>query len=100
MHAAFGCETFANVPCTNIEFTQFGNELFNYFTNLPMHDKSELHPSSSSGTVGASLPPAAFERPHNEDSMPDTQGSICQSANIKFKCQESCDDGRQFPIVS
>ena len=68
--------------------------------NSLMHDSKNLQPCSSSGTVGASWPPAAFERPHNEDSMPNIQGLISQSANIKFKCQESCDDGRQFPIVS
>ena len=65
-----------------------------------MHDKSELHPSSSSGTVGASLPPAAFERPHNEDSTNCIQGFSNQGANSKFICEESCDDGRQFIIFS
>ena len=89
-----------NIPCTNIEFTQFGYELFNYFTNLLVHDSQNRSPSSSSGTVGASLPPAAFERPHNEDSTNCNQGFSNQRANSKFICEESCDDGRQFIIFS
>jgi len=69
-------------------------------TNLPMRDSKNIHPCSSSGALGASLPPAAFERTHNEDCTTYIQGFTHQGANSKFICKESCDDGRQFIIFS
>ena len=69
-------------------------------TNSPMHESKNMHSGSSSGTVGASLPTAAFERPHNEDCTTYIQGFTHQGANSKFICKESCDGGMQFPIFS